>query len=144
MSMLTLAKATRLIGMDQLHIGTVVGKMEGPMDEVVELNNAIESNFVKPDRHLGQEWFGVKPVFSVCSGGLHPGHVPSLVRVLGPDIVIQAGGGVHGHPRGTAYGAAALRQAIDAVMLGNHLSEYAKGHKELAEALKHWKGKSNK
>jgi len=144
MSMLTVAKISRLIGVDQLHIGTAVGKMEGPKDEVMELSKAVESGIVKPGKHLGQEWFGVKPVFSVCSGGLHPGHVPALVGILGHDIIIQCGGGVHGHPRGTAHGACALRQAINAVMLGKTLHDYAKSHAELAEALEHWKSKKTK
>lgn len=119
-SMIVLADAARLCGVDQLHIGTVVGKMEGPRKEVIELSTR------------------VKPVFPVCSGGLQPGHVPALVKMLGHDIIIQAGGGVHGHPRGTRAGAAAMRQAIDAAMKKIPLQTYGKGHKELELALKKW------
>jgi ribulose-bisphosphate carboxylase large chain len=119
-SMLVLADAAKLCGVDQLHIGTAVGKMEGPKEEVIEISKRI------------------RPVFSVCSGGLHPGHVPELVSMLGNDIIIQAGGGVHGHPGGTAAGATAMRQMIDAVMKGIPPREYAKTHRELAEAIKLW------
>ncbi len=88
---------------------------------------------------LSEDWLGVKPMFAVCSGGLHPGHVPSLVKNLGKDIIIQAGGGIHGHPSGTVAGAKAMRQAIDAVMSGRTLKEHAKGNAELAAVLKKWK-----
>ena len=77
-------------------------------------------------------------MFAVCSGGLHPGHVPALVRMLGNDIIVQAGGGVHGHPKGTRVGAIAMRQAIDAVMAGKTLPEYAKTHKELKAVIDKW------
>jgi ribulose-bisphosphate carboxylase large chain len=86
-SMLTIARLCRMVGLDQLHIGAIFGKMEGGKEEVQGI-----------DRALKQEWFGLKQTLSVCSGGLHPGHVPQLVQALGKDIVIQMGGGVHGHP----------------------------------------------
>lgn len=126
-SMLVLAKLSRLIGADQIHIGTVVGKMEGPKEEVMEIKNAIVG-----------EWYGLKRTFPVCSGGLHPGLVPKLVEILGNDIIIQAGGGVHGHPEGSKAGAKAMRQSVDAVMDCIPLEEYAKKHKELQTALDKW------
>ena len=74
----------------------------------------------------------------VSSGGLHPGHVPFLIRHLGKDIVIQMGGGIHGHPDGTRKGAMAMRQALDATLKDISLEEYAKEHVELARALEKW------
>jgi len=126
-SMLVLAKISRLIGVDQLHIGTAVGKMEGPREEVVETKDAIT-----------RKWYDIKDVFPVCSGGLHPGLVPELIGITGNDIIIQAGGGVHGHPEGTRKGAMAMRQAVDAVMNSISLEEYAKEHRELQAALDKW------
>jgi ribulose-bisphosphate carboxylase large chain len=79
---------------------------------------------------------GKKPVFAVCSGGLQPGHVPSLVNMLGKDIIIQMGGGIHAHPEGTVAGSTAARQAVDAVMEGKTLKNYTKNHRELELALK--------
>ena len=87
---------------------------------------------------LEQNWNGMKPVFSVCSGGLHPGIMHRLMELLSTDIVVQAGGGVLGHPKGTQSGAKALRQAIDAYMQGTNIQNYAKNHQELAEALALW------
>jgi ribulose-bisphosphate carboxylase large chain len=140
-SMLTIAKLSRLAGLDQLHIGTAVGKMEGPASEVTAIGEEIEHRLIRHDEHrhvLAEKWYDVKPIFAVCSGGLHPGHVPELVAMLGNDIIIQAGGGVHGHPDGTKAGAMAMRQAVDAVMEGFSLAEYGRKHKELGKAIKEW------
>jgi ribulose-bisphosphate carboxylase large chain len=138
-SMLVVAEASRLIGVDQIHIGTVVGKMHGKKQDVMDIGEEIEHRIVKEHGHvLGDDWGNIKPVFAVCSGGLHPGHLPKLVRYLGTDIIAQFGGGCHGHPEGTKAGAAAIRQAIDACILGIDLKEYAKTNYELREALKKW------
>jgi ribulose-bisphosphate carboxylase large chain len=64
--------------------------------------------------------------------------VPKLVEIFGKDTVIQAGGGIHGHPEGTIVGARAMRQALDAAMKGVSLREYAKDHAELEKALEKW------
>jgi ribulose-bisphosphate carboxylase large chain len=138
-SMLTIAKFARLIGVDQLHIGTVVGKMEGGEVEVEEIEDEMEHRFMKPGAHvLREDWHEYKPVFAVCSGGLHPGHIPKLMKMLGNDIVIQLGGGIHGHPSGTRVGATAARQAVTATMEGRTLKEYAKNHPALKAALEKW------
>jgi ribulose-bisphosphate carboxylase large chain len=60
------------------------------------------------------------------------------MNFFGNDFVIQAGGGIHGHPDGTVLGAIAMRQAVDATLQGVSLKEYAKNHKELQEALNIW------
>jgi len=61
-----------------------------------------------------------------------------LIKHLGRDIVIQMGGGIHGHPKGTLRGAIAARQAVEAVMQKRSLKEYSKDHLELKEALDFW------
>ena len=138
-SMLALAQSSRLVGMDQLHIGTAVGKMEGEKNEIRTILENIEQKKVKATKKtFSQNWGKTKPVFSVCSGGLHPGHIPKLVEFFGNDIIIQCGGGAHGHPEGTRKGAVAIRQAIDAVMKNISLKEYAKTHPELDLAIKKW------
>ncbi len=138
-SMLVIADVARLIGVDQLHIGTVVGKLESPKDEVISLNIEIEKQLVKGHGHiLSENWYKFKPVLPICSGGLHPSLVPELMKMLGNDIGIQCGGGVHGHPAGSKSGAAALRQAIDATLNNISLKEYARNHIELKEALNKW------
>jgi ribulose-bisphosphate carboxylase large chain len=140
MTMLSLAKIMRLIGMDQLHTGTVVGKMEGGKREVVEINKVITEKSINGNNItlLDQEWGNLKPILPVASGGLSPLHVPELIDILGTNIVFQFGGGCHGHPNGTEAGAKAIRQAIDAVLSNISLTEYAKSHSELQKAIDKW------
>jgi len=142
MSMLALAKLVRLIGGDTLHVGTAVGKLVGARDEVLalehELEHDMEPSFKTRQHFLAQDWHGVKPVLAVSSGGLHPGLMPYIIKMLGTDIMLQAGGGVLGNPMGPEAGARALRQSIDAAVEGIPLNEYAKTHKELKAALDKW------
>ncbi len=126
-SMRVIAKLARVVGVDQLHVGTAVGKMSEGREEVTENAEALRG-----------EMHGLKPVLPVASGGLHPRLVPALMEILGRDIVIQAGGGIHGHPDGTVSGARAMRQAVEAVMQGLSLEEYAEEHGELRRALERW------
>jgi len=138
-SMLALAKCARLVGVDQLHIGTAsVGKMHGSRVEELEVEEEIECLEMHPDAGsivLSQNWYNIKPVLAVASGGLHAGMTEKLVKIMGNNIVAQYGGGVHWHPKGTRYGAMGVRQAIDAVSQGISLQEYAKTHQELKDAL---------
>jgi len=137
-SMLVIAKLMRLIGLDQLHIGTIVGKMQGSKIEVQELEQEIEKRLVKENARahaLEENWLHLKPMLAVCSGGLHPGHIPKLMKYLGNNIAIQMGGGLHGNKLGTLQGAVAARQAIEAVMQGQTLFEYAKNHSELKSTI---------
>lgn len=139
MSMLALSDVARAIGVDLLHIGTVIGKLESPREEVLALrNNLQKQHFEVGDRELDQDWDKIKTVLPTSSGGLHPGLVPDIMNLLGSNIVIQAGGGIWGHPSGGLAGARAMRQAIDAKLSGVQLEEYAKTHQELREAIETW------
>ena len=126
--MKVLARLTRLIGMDQLHIGTAVGKMFETKEEVLENLEALKDEF-----------HGLKKVMPVASGGLQPSMVPQLIDTFGKDVIIQMGGGIHGHPKGTIAGAKAARAAVDGISEGLTLQEAARKSKELKEALEHWK-----
>jgi len=137
--MIVLADFCRLIGIDSLHIGTGIGKLEGDIKDIVELEEEIEFNQVRETKlRLNQNWHHLKSTLAVSSGGLHPGHVPFLIRHLGKNLSIQMGGGIHGNPLGTRAGATAGRQAIDAVMKGKTLKEYSRDHRELMAALDSW------
>ncbi|MGQ9719615.1 MAG: type III ribulose-bisphosphate carboxylase [Nitrososphaerales archaeon] len=127
-SMLVISKLARVVGIDQIHVGAVVGKMSEVREEVLKNCSA-----------LRDEMDGLKRALPVASGGLHPRLIPSLIKIFGNDFVIQAGGGIHGHRDGTVSGARAMRQALDATMHKTPLKEYAKTHKELETALKIWK-----
>lgn len=127
-SMRVIAKIARAIGVDQLHVGTAVGKMSETRAEVLENCAALRSK-------MGD----LKPVLPVASGGLYPGLVPALFDIFGKDFVIQAGGGIHGHRDGTVAGAKAMRDAVDARLQGVSLETYAEAHEELRVALEIWR-----
>jgi len=127
-AMKPIATIARIVGVDQLHVGTVVGKMSETKAEVLENIEACTSKSS-----------GLKPILPVASGGLHPRLVPKLMEIFGNDVIIQAGGGIHGHPEGTAAGAKAMRQAVEATLELRSLPDYAKNNRELALALKQWK-----
>lgn len=135
-------KFYRLIGVDQLHVGTGVGKMGDSPLEVKRLRDVAVEFELKELPYLlslSMEFTPeIKPMFPIASGGLHPGHVDALTVIFGKDVIIQAGGGVHGHPRGTEKGAKAMRAAAEAVAEGITVLEKAEEVKELAEALEKW------
>ena len=142
-SMYVLAKLYRIIGVDQIHIGTAgMGKLEGSRIDVIRYARILRSEHFIPDPddpfHLEQKMYHIKPAMPVSSGGLHPGNLPGVIEALGKDLVLQIGGGVLGHPDGPRAGAKAVRQALDAILKGIPLDEYAEQHRELARALEKW------
>lgn len=126
-SMLVIAKLVRMMGGTNLHTGSYMGKMAGETEENDLCRDA-----------LRDEWGGYKRVFPVASGGVYPAKVHGNLDGYGIDCIVQAGGGVHGHPDGTTAGARAMVQATEAWLKHIDLVEYAKDHKELEVALKFW------
>jgi 2,3-diketo-5-methylthiopentyl-1-phosphate enolase len=126
-SHLVLGKLARLVGADMIVYPIESGKYR----LLDERYRQIAYDLVLPFHHI-------KRTFPIPAGGLHPGLVPKIIDDLGYDVVISAGGAIHGHPMGAIAGARAFRQAIDAVMSKTLLEEYAKEHKELKSALEKW------
>ncbi|MFB6133134.1 MAG: type III ribulose-bisphosphate carboxylase [Halanaeroarchaeum sp.] len=125
-AMRVLAQVARLVGVDHIHTGTAnLGKLEN--EDTAGINEWLASDL-----------YGLRDVLPVASGGLHPGTVEPLLERVGPDVMIQAGGGVHGHPDGTKAGGRAFRQAVDAALSGIDPETYAADHPELAVALDQW------
>ena len=125
-SMRVLAQVARLCGVDHIHTGTAgLGKLEN--EDTVGINEWLRS-----------ELYGLNDVLPVASGGLHPGLVENLLDALGPDIIVQAGGGIHGHPDGTHAGAKALRRAVEAAAAGESVETASEDTPELAVALEKW------
>lgn len=75
--------------------------------------------------------------FPVPSAGIHPGLTPKMIHDFGLDCVINAGGGIHGHPGGARAGAKAFRDAIYGVM-NTSLLDAANVSPELKAALELW------
>ncbi|MBW5446581.1 2,3-diketo-5-methylthiopentyl-1-phosphate enolase [Cohnella sp. CFH 77786] len=124
---LLLGKLMRLAGADLSLFPSPYGSVVMPKEENLAVRDVLL------DAKLPQ-----KPVLPVPSAGIHPGLVPLILRDFGPEVVVNAGGGVHGHPGGAAAGGRAFRQAVDAVLGGIPLEEYAVNHAELKTAIDRW------
>jgi ribulose-bisphosphate carboxylase large chain len=136
-SMEVLARASRLIGIDQLHIGSAVGKMEGSKETVLRCAGALRG-IREGSGALEQDWRGMKMSMPIASGGLHPGNIPALLDIFGNDCIFQFGGGIHGHPKGTGAGAKAVRQALLAASDKIPLQNAAESNPELKDAIDKW------
>jgi 2,3-diketo-5-methylthiopentyl-1-phosphate enolase len=126
-SHIVLGKLPRLAGADVVVIPAPYGKAP-----------VIPDKFQNVAKNLTFPLYHLKPTFPMPSGGITQSMVPKVVADLGTDIVIGSGGGIHAHPQGPVAGGKAFRQAIDAVMQGISLEEYAKDHPELDVVLKLW------
>ena len=127
-TMLVLGKLLRMTGVDSLHTGGIHGKMEGGTEEAIQIYKAMQK----------EPWGNLKPTLPVASGGLHPGSIPKIVKDVGMSVLINAGGGLHGHPDGSVAGGKAMKQALDAAKANVPLDIYAKDHPELAKAIEIW------
>jgi ribulose-bisphosphate carboxylase large chain len=119
-----IAKWMRLAGVDHLHAGTVVGKLEGDPNTVQGYYNVLRETRNEVDLQRGiffeQDWAGLNSVMPVASGGIHAGQMHQLLHYLGEDSVLQFGGGTIGHPMGIAAGATANRVALEAMVLARN------------------------
>ncbi|HEY1703118.1 MAG TPA: form I ribulose bisphosphate carboxylase large subunit [Trebonia sp.] len=115
-----ISKWMRLAGVDHIHAGTVVGKLEGDPGSVAGYYDTLRTNTAEPDPAKGlyfeQDWASLPAVMPVASGGIHAGQMHQLLHLLGEDVILQFGGGTIGHPMGIAAGAAANRVALEAMI----------------------------
>jgi len=115
-----IAKWCRLIGVDHIHAGTVVGKLEGDPAMVRGYYDTLREARVPANPGNGiyfdQDWGSMPGTMPVASGGIHAGQMHQLLHYLGEDVVLQFGGGTIGHPLGIAAGATANRVATEAMI----------------------------
>jgi ribulose-bisphosphate carboxylase large chain len=111
-------------GVDHLHAGTAVGKLEGDPLTVQGYYNVCRDSYTKQDLPRGlffdQDWAGLRKVMPVASGGIHAGQMHQLLDLFGDDVVLQFGGGTIGHPMGIQAGATANRVALEAMVLARN------------------------
>jgi ribulose-bisphosphate carboxylase large chain len=119
-----IAKWLRMAGVDHLHAGTAVGKLEGDPMTVQGYYNVCRDTHTKADLTRGiffdQDWAGLRKVMPVASGGIHAGQMHQLLSLFGDDVVLQFGGGTIGHPQGIQAGATANRVALEAMVLARN------------------------
>jgi len=115
-----IAKWCRLVGVDHIHAGTVVGKLEGDPGNVRGYYDTLRNARVPASPAHGiyfdQDWGSMPGTMPVASGGIHAGQMHQLLHYLGEDVVLQFGGGTIGHPLGIAAGATANRVATEAMI----------------------------
>ena len=115
-----IAKWMRLAGVDHIHAGTVVGKLEGDPNVIAGIYDTLREPYTPANLMHGvffdQDWAGLRKVMPVASGGIHAGQMHQLLHYLGEDVVLQFGGGTIGHPHGIAQGAQANRVALEAIV----------------------------
>jgi ribulose-bisphosphate carboxylase large chain len=115
-----IAKWCRLMGVDHIHAGTVVGKLEGDPSMVRGYYDTLREARVPASPGTGiyfdQDWGSMPGTMPVASGGIHAGQMHQLLHYLGEDVVLQFGGGTIGHPLGIAAGATANRVATEAMI----------------------------
>ena len=150
-----IAKWLRLAGVDHLHTGTAVGKLEGDPPTVQGYYDVCRESVTRQNLPRGnffeQDWAGLRKVMPVASGGIHAGQMHQLIDLFGEDVVLQFGGGTIGHPMGIEAGATANRVALEAMILARNegrdiktegpmiLQEAARTCRPLAAALDTWK-----
>ena len=150
-----IAKWMRLAGVDHIHAGTVVGKLEGDPHTTKGYYDICREGFnpmaLQNGLFFDQDWASLRKMMPVASGGIHAGQMHQLLTLLGEDCVLQFGGGTIGHPMGIAAGATANRVALEAMILARNegkdimaegpeiLAKAAKSCVPLAQALELWK-----
>ncbi|WP_275112957.1 ribulose-bisphosphate carboxylase large subunit [Rhodopila globiformis] len=150
-----IAKWMRLAGVDHIHAGTVVGKLEGDPATTKGYYDICREQFnpmaLQNGLFFDQDWGGMRKLMPVASGGIHAGQMHQLLHLLGEDCVLQFGGGTIGHPQGIAAGATANRVALEAMVLARNegrdylnegpeiLAAAAKSCAPLRQALEVWK-----
>jgi ribulose-bisphosphate carboxylase large chain len=155
LSFRVIAKWMRMAGVDHIHAGTVVGKLEGDPNVVRGVYDTLREDHTQENLQHGlffdQDWADLRRVMPVASGGIHAGQMHQLLHYLGDDVVMQFGGGTIGHPQGIAAGATANRVALEAMVLARNegrdiwnegpeiLAGAARGCGPLRAALETWK-----
>jgi ribulose-bisphosphate carboxylase large chain len=134
-----ICKWMRMAGVDHIHAGTVVGKLEGDPNTVKGFYDTLLLPVLKEDRTLGlffdMDWASLRKCMPVASGGIHCGQMHQLTHLLGEDVVLQFGGGTIGHPDGIQAGATANRVALESMVLAkNEGQDYLSNGPEILKA----------
>ncbi len=138
-----ISKWMRMAGVDHIHAGTVVGKLEGDPHMVKGFYDTLREPRLSASLENGlffdQDWAGLRKVMPVASGGIHAGQMHQLLHYLGEDVVLQFGGGTIGHPDGIQAGATANRVAVEAMIQArNEGRDSLKEGPEILEEAARW------
>jgi ribulose-bisphosphate carboxylase large chain len=119
-----ICKWMRMSGVDHIHAGTVVGKLEGDPLMIKGFYDTLRLTNLDVNLPYGlffeMNWASLRKCMPVASGGIHCGQMHQLVHYLGDDVVLQFGGGTIGHPDGIQAGATANRVALESMVLARN------------------------
>jgi ribulose-bisphosphate carboxylase large chain len=118
-------KLARLAGADHLHTNGFNNKFYESDDEVLTSIRAVQEPFL-----------GGYEILPVLSSGQWAGLAPLTYQLVGnTDLLMLAGGGIHGHPGGAAAGTESMRVAWTAAVEGVALEKRARRSEALRDAL---------
>jgi ribulose-bisphosphate carboxylase large chain len=119
-----ICKWMRMSGVDHIHAGTVVGKLEGDPLMIKGFYDVLRLTDLEVNLPFGiffeMSWASLRKCLPVASGGIHCGQMHQLLYYLGDDVVLQFGGGTIGHPDGIQSGATANRVALESMVLARN------------------------
>jgi ribulose-bisphosphate carboxylase large chain len=114
----------RLSGADHLHTNGISNKFYETDAEVLDSIAAVRAPLL-----------GVKPTVPVLSSGQWAGLAhATYAAVRTADLLVLAGGGIHGHPDGSVAGVASMRAGWDSALRGETLDQALAASPELRRA----------
>lgn len=122
------ATVLRMLGADQVHVGGLRSKF---WEHTESIRRSVQALTAK-DPLLSP----ALPVLSSAQTVLTAAETYATLDT--PDLLVLAGGGIHGHPAGPEAGVRSLRLAWDAAVAGTPLADAAAEEPELAAAIEHF------
>ncbi|MFP3318330.1 MAG: RuBisCO large subunit C-terminal-like domain-containing protein [Thermoplasmata archaeon] len=123
-SPIILGKLTRISGADMMIFPAPYGKAF-----------YLKEKAIGTGRVLTDIFYHIRPTFPAPSGGIAHPMVPDIIQDLGRDVIIAAGGAIHGFSKGPAAGARAFRYIIDGVLQGKSLDQMEEESEEVRVAI---------
>lgn len=124
------AQVLRLLGADQVHVGGLRSKFWEHTASIAASVRALTDPQTPTAASL--------PVLSSAQTVLTAAETYATLDTQ--DLLVMAGGGIHGHPDGAAAGARSMRAAWEAAVEGVPLDDAASQVPELARAVSHFSG----
>ncbi|MCI1017142.1 ribulose 1,5-bisphosphate carboxylase [Microbacterium sp. C5A9] len=118
-------KIARLSGADHLHTNGISNKFYETDAEVLDSIAAVR-----------QPLLGITPTVPVLSSGQWGGLAHATYSAVGTsDVLVLAGGGIHGHPDGAAAGVSSMREAWASAERGETIDDALRASVELRRAV---------
>lgn len=122
------AKVLRMLGADQVHVGGLRSKF---WEHIESIRGSVEVL-------LGADDVAVTSLPVLSSAQTVLTAAESYATFGTEDLLVLAGGGIHGHPDGPEAGVRSMRLAWDAAVGGAPLDEVAAREPELSAAIEHF------